>query len=176
MLRWLLPGQNRIRAYLGLGGNLDDPRQSMATALQAIDADARTNVVVVSSIYRTPPWGKTDQPDFLNCAAEISTQRSPRDLLDLCLETERSLKRVRRERWGPRIVDLDVLIYGTVDINESGLIIPHPRMTDRAFVMVPLAEIAPEIIVSGIAVRERASALDTAGIAKLETTKDWWRA
>lgn len=166
---------NDVRAYLGLGGNLSDPVQAMGSALRIVDADAGSRVVAVSSVYRTPPWGKTDQPDFLNCAAEIATRHSPRDLLELCLATERSLKRVRRERWGPRTVDVDVLIYGDTAVEEPGLVIPHPRMRERAFVMVPLEEIAPSLVLSGRTIREHAAVLDRGGIAKLDLPRDWWR-
>lgn len=162
-------------AYLGLGGNLGDPVGAMAAALRMIDADAGTRVDAVSSVYRTPPWGKLDQPDFLNCAAAVLTHRSPRELLDLCLETERRLKRVRAERWGPRTVDLDVLTYGDAAIHEPGLAVPHPRMAERAFVMVPLAEIAPALDVGGQAASRRVAAMDTSGIMRLDLPSDWWR-
>ena len=107
----------------------------MAAALRILDADAGTRVVAVSSLYRTPPWGKTDQPDFLNAAAEIRTSHAPRALLALCLDAERALKRERRERWGPRIVDIDILVFGNRLIREPGLEIPHPRIFERAFVI-----------------------------------------
>ena len=106
-------------------------------------------MVSVSSLYRTPPWGKTDQPDFLNAAAEVLTGHSPRELLDLCLEAERRLKRVRQERWGPRLIDIDILVFGDRAVHEGGLEIPHPRMLERAFVLVPLAEIAPDLVALG---------------------------
>ncbi len=147
----------------------------MSASLMAIDADPRTRVAKVSSVYRTPPWGKTDQPDFLNCAAEVETGRTARELLELCLATEQALKRVRKERWGPRIVDLDVLVYGDDAIAEPGLVIPHPRMLGRAFVMVPLAEIAPDLVLSGETASARAAALDSAGIVPQELPADWWR-
>ena len=135
--------------YLSLGGNLGDPAASMATALRLLDADESTRVIAVSSLYRTPPWGKLDQPDFLNAAAEISTALAPRALLDLCLEAERKLKRVREERWGPRLIDIDILVFGDRIIHETGLEVPHPRMLERAFVLAPLAEIAPEFVIPG---------------------------
>src|SRR5690606_17789943 len=145
------------------------------SALRMIDADGETSVVAVSSLYRTPPWGKIDQPDFLNCAAEIATTRDPRGLLELCLTTEQALKRVRMERWGPRIVDLDVLVYGDAVVAEPGLAIPHPRMWERAFVLVPLAEIAPDLAVAGETVADRLATLDTGGITQLDTPAGWWR-
>jgi len=160
--------------YLSLGGNLGDPAASMATALRLLDADESTRVVAVSSLYRTPPWGKLDQPDFLNAAAEISTALAPRALLDLCLEAERKLKRVREERWGPRLIDIDILVFGDRIIHETGLEVPHPRMLERAFVLAPLAEIAPKLAVGGRSVSERLSAVDISGIERLASGRDWW--
>lgn len=162
------------KVYLSLGGNLGDPAASMATALRLLDADESTRVIAVSSLYRTPPWGKLDQPDFLNAAAEISTALTPRALLDLCLEAERKLKRVREERWGPRLIDIDILVFGDRIIHETGLEVPHPRMLERAFVLAPLAEIAPELAVGGRSVSERLSAVDRAGIERLASGRDWW--
>ncbi|ESY05331.1 MULTISPECIES: 2-amino-4-hydroxy-6-hydroxymethyldihydropteridine diphosphokinase [unclassified Mesorhizobium] len=160
--------------YLSLGGNLGDPSASMATALRLLDADENTRVIAVSSLYRTPPWGKLDQPDFLNAAAEISTSLAPRALLDLCLEAERKLKRVREERWGPRLIDIDILVFGDRTIHETGLEVPHPRMLERAFVLAPLAEIAPDLAVGGRSVSARLSAVDTSGIERLASGRDWW--
>ena len=152
MSRSPLPGPSKVSGsgktavYLSLGGNLGDPASAMGAALRMLDADPLVDVVAVSSLYRTPPWGKTDQPDFLNAAAEVLTTLSPRGLLDLCLEAERKLKRVRQERWGPRLIDIDILVFGELAVHESGLEIPHPRMLERAFVLAPLAEIAPDIV------------------------------
>ncbi|RVB75240.1 MULTISPECIES: 2-amino-4-hydroxy-6-hydroxymethyldihydropteridine diphosphokinase [unclassified Mesorhizobium] len=162
--------------YLSLGGNLGDPARSMGAALRMLDADKNTRVAVVSSLYRTPPWGKLDQPDFLNAAAEISTALAPNALLDLCLDVERRLKRVREERWGPRLIDIDILVFGDRIIHETGLEVPHPRMLERAFVLAPLAEIAPGLTVGGRSVQERLAALDSAGIEQLPSGRDWWRA
>jgi 2-amino-4-hydroxy-6-hydroxymethyldihydropteridine diphosphokinase len=163
------------RAYLGLGGNLGDPTQSMAAALRMLDADPLTRVLQVSSLYRTPPWGKTDQPDFLNATAEVLTGHSPRELLDLCLEAERRLKRVRQERWGPRLIDIDILVFGDRTVDEDGLEIPHPRMLERAFVLAPLAEIAPEFVMKGKKLGDWLTEADTAGIERLPSGRDWWR-
>lgn len=171
-----MSGPGRETAYLSLGGNLGDPAASMGAALRMLDADPLTRVVCVSSLYRTPPWGKTDQPDFLNAAAEISTGLSPRGLLDLCLEAERRLKRVREERWGPRLIDIDILVFGDRAVHESGLAIPHPRMLERAFVLVPFAEIAPDFVASGQSLSDHLAAADTAGIKRLRFGRDWWKA
>ncbi|ARP65856.1 2-amino-4-hydroxy-6-hydroxymethyldihydropteridine diphosphokinase [Mesorhizobium sp. WSM1497] len=162
--------------YLSLGGNLGDPAKSMSAALRMLDADADTRVTGVSSLYRTPPWGKLDQPDFLNAAAEISTVLAPRALLDLCLDAERKLKRVREERWGPRLIDIDILVFGDRVIHETGLEVPHPRMLERAFVLAPLAEIAPGLVVSGRSITDRLVAVDTSGIERLSSGRDWWLA
>lgn len=172
--RWRLAGSEE-RVFLGLGGNLGDPAAAMAAALRIVDADAGTSVVAASSLYRTPPWGKTDQPDFVNAVAELRTGHRPRALLALCLDAERSLKRERRERWGPRIIDIDILLYGERAVHEAGLDIPHPRMLDRAFVLAPLAEIAPDLKIAGKAVSERLAALDRTGIVRLDSGRDWWR-
>jgi 2-amino-4-hydroxy-6-hydroxymethyldihydropteridine diphosphokinase len=167
---------NKETAYLGLGGNLGDPAKSMAAALRMLDADPLTDVVAVSSLYRTPPWGKTDQPDFLNVTAEVLTSHSPRELLDLCLEAERRLKRVRQERWGPRLIDIDILIFGDRTVHENGLEIPHPRMLERAFVLAPLAEVAPDFIAEGRTLAGHLAELDMAGIERLPSGRDWWKA
>ena len=171
-----MSGPQRETAYLSLGGNLGDPAASMGAALRMLDADAQTTVVSVSSLYRTPPWGKTDQPDFLNAAAEVSTGLSPRGLLNLCLEAERKLKRVREERWGPRLIDIDILVFGDRSVHESGLDVPHPRMLERAFVLVPFAEIAPDFSVDGKRLSDHLTATDTAGIERLASGRDWWKA
>ncbi len=169
-----MSGRNN-RVFLSLGGNLGDPRKSMASALRLLADNASVDVVAVSSLYRTPPWGKLDQPDFLNAAAELSTSLSPHDLLDLCLGTEKKLKRVREERWGPRLIDIDILVFGDRVIQETGLEVPHPRMLERAFVLAPLDEIAPNLSVDGKSVSERLATVDTAGIERLPSGRDWWR-
>lgn len=163
------------RVLLGLGGNLGDPAQAMGEALRRLDADAATEIISVSSLYRTPPWGKLDQPDFINAAAEVRTGLAPRALLDLCLAEEHRLKRERKERWGPRLIDIDILLYGDRRVSEPGLDIPHPRMTERAFVLVPLAEIAPDLTIDGAPLTHFLAAVDGAGIERLPSGPDWWR-
>ncbi|AZO12765.1 MULTISPECIES: 2-amino-4-hydroxy-6-hydroxymethyldihydropteridine diphosphokinase [unclassified Mesorhizobium] len=160
--------------YLSLGGNLGDPAKSMAAALRMLDGDEATRVMAVSSLYRTPPWGKLDQPDFLNAAAAIETTLAPRALLDLCLDVERRLKRVREERWGPRLIDIDILMFGDRIIHETGLEVPHPRMLERAFVLAPLAEIAPDLAAGGRSVSERLAGVDASGIERLPSGREWW--
>ncbi|MBO6716358.1 MAG: 2-amino-4-hydroxy-6-hydroxymethyldihydropteridine diphosphokinase [Rhizobiaceae bacterium] len=175
MSRSPLPGRNSVHAYLGLGGNIGDPRATMAEALRILDADPEIAVEAVSSLYKTPPWGITDQPDFLNAAAEVSTSLPPRELLARCLETEKQLHRVRDRRWGPRSVDLDVLIFGDLEVDEPGLQLPHPRMMDRAFVLVPLVELAPELAIGDARLDARLADLGREGIDRIEGP-DWWKA
>lgn len=164
-----------IRALVGLGGNVGDPKAAMRKALALMTADRGTTVIKVSSLYRTPPWGKLDQPDFLNAVAELQTSLSARQLLDLCLRVETELKRVRVERWGPRSIDIDLLWFGGEHVNESGLEIPHPRMLERAFVMVPLAEIAPDLLLDGVRADARVLCLDQGGISVAARRDGWWR-
>lgn len=164
-----------VRAYLGLGGNIGDPRASARAALAAIDAREDARVAAVSRLYRTPPWGKTDQPSFLNACAAVDTILGPRALLDLCLRTERALKRERGERWGPRTIDLDLLDYTGRRVEEEGLTLPHPRMTERAFVLVPLSDIAPDLVVDGVTVSRRLAMLDRTGIEAASADGGWWR-
>lgn len=171
-----MPGRSKETVYLSLGGNLGEPDKSMGAALRMLETDAETDVVAVSSLYRTPPWGKTDQPDFLNVAAELRTALSPRALLDTCLDAERRLKRVRQERWGPRLIDIDILVFGDRTVHEAGLEIPHPRMLERGFVLAPLAEIAPDFVARGRRLADWLAELDTAGIERQGSGRDWWRA
>ncbi|WP_127523485.1 2-amino-4-hydroxy-6-hydroxymethyldihydropteridine diphosphokinase [Mesorhizobium sp. Z1-4] len=168
-----MSGRNEVRAYVGLGGNIGDPRATMAAALRLLDGDADIRVARVSSLYATPPWGITDQPDFLNAAALLETKVEPRVLLERCLETEAKLHRVRDKRWGPRSVDLDVLTYGDREIDEPGLELPHPRMMDRAFVLVPLFELAPELVVRGARLESRLNEIGREGIT-LAAGPEWW--
>ena len=164
------------KTYLSLGGNIGEPAKAMGAALRMLDASEAIAVVAVSSLYRTPPWGKTDQPDFINAAAQLVTMLPPRGLLDACLDAERRLKRVREERWGPRLIDIDILTFGDRTVHEAGLEVPHPRMTERAFVLAPLAEIASGFAIAGRTVAERLAAIDATGIEKLPGGQDWWKA
>ncbi len=168
------------RAWLGLGGNIDDPVASMGKALRILDERADTNVVAVSAVYRTPPWGKTDQVWFHNACAEIETSLQPLELIATCLDVERSLKRVRLERWGPRIIDIDILAMQddageTVVMTDAALELPHPRMHERAFVLVPLSDIAPTLEIVGKAVADWNAGIEQSGIEKARTDAGWWR-
>ncbi|MCV3764182.1 2-amino-4-hydroxy-6-hydroxymethyldihydropteridine diphosphokinase [Rhizobium sp. TRM95796] len=162
-------------AYLGLGGNLGDPVVNMAEALRRVDERPDCRVVSVSRLYRTPPWGKTDQDWFFNSAAEIATTLDPLSLLRLCLEIERSMKRIRVERWGPRTIDLDVLAYGDLQMSTEDLTLPHPRMTERAFVLQPLADVAPVLMIADRSVTAWLAEVDAAGIELADADRNWWR-
>ncbi|MBB4064604.1 2-amino-4-hydroxy-6-hydroxymethyldihydropteridine diphosphokinase [Gellertiella hungarica] len=162
-------------ATLGLGGNIGDPVHAMAEALRQLDGRPDCRVLAVSAVYRTPPWGKTDQADFFNACAAVETILPPEALLDACLDIEREMKRVRTERWGPRTIDIDVLTYGDVVQSGGRLELPHPRMTERGFVLKPLADIDAGLVVAGKAVREWLGAADTAGIEDAGLESGWWR-
>lgn len=134
------------RAYIALGSNLDNPVAQIKTALKELDALMNTKVTIHSSLYETSPVGVINQPNFINAVAEIETELSPLDLLDALLALEYKHHRVRQERWGPRTLDLDILLYCDQVINDERLTVPHPRIKERAFVLAPLAEIAPDLI------------------------------
>ncbi|VED33485.1 2-amino-4-hydroxy-6-hydroxymethyldihydropteridinepyrophosphokinase [Staphylococcus warneri] len=135
-----------VKAYLGLGSNIGDRAHQLQQAIRIIDQYQYIDVTSISPIYETEPVGYTDQPQFLNLCIEIETTLNPQELLKRCLETEEALHRVRKIRWGPRTLDVDILLYGNEIIEEDNLIIPHPRMTERAFVLIPLNDIASKHI------------------------------
>lgn len=155
--------------YLGLGSNLGNRIEHLANARRAI-ADKAGALLAASSIYDTAPWGPVPQDNYLNQVIAISTALSPRGLLTLLHEIERAAGRDRENevRYGPRPLDLDILLYGDRAVDEDGLAIPHPRIAERAFVLVPLAEIAPELVIGGTAVRELLGRIDTAGVHRYD--------
>ncbi|MBS0569592.1 MAG: 2-amino-4-hydroxy-6-hydroxymethyldihydropteridine diphosphokinase [Proteobacteria bacterium] len=137
-------------AYIGLGSNLADPRAQVEAGLRALARLPRTHLLAHSRLYRSAPWGRVDQPEFVNAVAQLETGLEPRALLARLLDVERAAGRERGGvRWGPRVLDLDILLLGNLRIDESGLHVPHPHLHERAFVLVPLAEIAPDLDVPG---------------------------
>jgi 2-amino-4-hydroxy-6-hydroxymethyldihydropteridine diphosphokinase len=132
-------------AYLGLGSNLDDPQSQLESAVQAISLLPRTRVLRQSPMYVSQPWGKLDQPDFLNMVVEIRTALAPETLLRRCKQIEAEHGRLEGERWGPRQLDIDILILGDSAIHTPALEVPHPRMWERAFVLRPLADLRPDL-------------------------------
>jgi 2-amino-4-hydroxy-6-hydroxymethyldihydropteridine diphosphokinase len=157
-----------VTAYVALGANLEDPVVQVRAGLVALATLPHTQLLVQSSLYRTAPVGYADQPDFINAVAAVDTALSPRELLDALLAIELNHGRVRQFANAPRTLDLDVLLYDDVAVNETGLTIPHPRMHERAFVLAPLAEIAPlcEIPGHGL-VKDLLRGLDTQGVTRL---------
>jgi 2-amino-4-hydroxy-6-hydroxymethyldihydropteridine diphosphokinase len=136
--------------HIGLGANLGDRERIVQAALDRLDSEDGIEVVRVSSLRETDPVGYTDQPRFLNGVAELETDLAPRELLERLLAVERDLGRVREgPRYGPRTIDLDLLLYGDAVVDEPGLRIPHPRMTERRFVLEPLAELEPDLVIPG---------------------------
>jgi 2-amino-4-hydroxy-6-hydroxymethyldihydropteridine diphosphokinase len=135
--------------YIALGSNLDDPAANVRAGFEALAMLPDTRLAAVSSLYANPPVGYADQPDFVNAVARIETGLAPQALLDALLEVERRFGRVRDFPNAPRTLDLDIVLYGSEVITQPDLTIPHPRMHERAFVLVPLAEIAPNVVVPG---------------------------
>ena len=154
-------------AYLGLGGNLGDRRQHLVAAVESLNAQPGIRVQKISPIYETKPIGVVDQPDFLNLVLEVATELPVRELLARCLWIEAALGRVRIERWGPRTIDIDLLWYDGQTLNEPELVLPHPRMLLRAFVLVPLAEIAPTLLLEGVSAKVLAARLDQIGLRRI---------
>ena len=156
-------------ALLGLGGNIGDVRATLDRAMAALCDGTDVRLVAQSSDYVTPPWGVEDQPAFVNRCIAVATTLAPHALLDRALTVERMLgrDRSREQRWGPRAIDIDLLAYDNVAIDEPGLTLPHPRLLERAFVLVPLAEIVPDRVIAGVRVRDALARLDTRGIERL---------
>ena len=139
-----------VIAYVGLGSNLDEPSQRVGEALACIAGLQRTRLLAASSYYRCKPWGILEQPDFINAVVRIETCLDPQALLAGLLTIERNAGRIRNaERWGPRRIDLDLLLYGDQQIEQDGLQVPHPRIAERAFVLLPLAELDPMFALPG---------------------------
>jgi 2-amino-4-hydroxy-6-hydroxymethyldihydropteridine diphosphokinase len=136
-----------VRAYVGLGSNLGDRESTIRRAVALLDEAPGVDVLAVSTLRETEPWGPVEQPAYLNGAVELETGLGPRELLDVLLEVERSLGRVRAERWGPRTIDLDLLLHGDAVVDEPGLTLPHPHLHERRFALEPLAELAPDAVV-----------------------------
>jgi 2-amino-4-hydroxy-6-hydroxymethyldihydropteridine diphosphokinase len=131
-------------AYLGLGSNLGDRLANLQRAVDLLAAHPAIEVRRSSRVYETEPVGGPPQPDYLNAVVEVDTQLGPHQLLEACLDVEGQMGRIRAERWGPRVIDVDLLIYDEREIEEPDLVVPHPRMRERAFVLMPLTELQPD--------------------------------
>jgi 2-amino-4-hydroxy-6-hydroxymethyldihydropteridine diphosphokinase len=158
-----------LPTYVALGSNLDDPLVQVERALQELAGLPRTRCVLRSSLYRSRPFGPVQQPDFINAVAGLLTELDPATLLGELQQLEARLGRERPAvRWGPRRIDLDLLVHGTETISQPGLDLPHPGIAERAFVLVPLAEFAPDLEVPGVGrVRSLLSRVDCAGLERV---------
>jgi 2-amino-4-hydroxy-6-hydroxymethyldihydropteridine diphosphokinase len=156
---------------LALGGNIGDVRAAFDRAETELSDERRGDILLLvkSSDYRTPPWGVTDQPFFINRCLLAETMLPPLALLDRVQAVERALgrQRSREQRWGPRTVDIDILSYDDVTLDDPRLTLPHPRLFERAFVLVPLAEIAPDRMIGGVRIKDALAGVDRTGIEKL---------
>jgi 2-amino-4-hydroxy-6-hydroxymethyldihydropteridine diphosphokinase len=135
-------------AVLGLGSNVGERRTALAGAADALRRHPEIEIVAASSLYESAPWGMTSQQDFLNAAVRIAMALAPADLLAAVLAIEASLGRVRREKWGPRVIDIDILVYGEESFDVPGLTIPHPHLTERVFALAPLVDVMPEVMIA----------------------------
>lgn len=138
------------RVFVGIGSNLEDPERQVRRAIEELASLPDANDFVVSPLYASRPWGRDGQPDFINAVAAFDTSRPPRALLELLLAIEeRHGRRRSGDRWGPRTLDLDLLLHGTRRVREQGLKVPHPRLAERVFVLMPLADLAPDLELPG---------------------------
>jgi 2-amino-4-hydroxy-6-hydroxymethyldihydropteridine diphosphokinase len=158
-------------ALIALGGNLGDSRETLDRAVAALCDGEEVRLMARSADYATPPWGVKDQPRFVNLCIQVHTSLQPHDLLSRAQAIERALgrERAKEQHWGPRPVDIDLIIYDDVVLTTPDLVLPHPRLFERSFVLVPLAEIAPERVIAGRRVRDALAQLDITGIEKLPT-------
>jgi 2-amino-4-hydroxy-6-hydroxymethyldihydropteridine diphosphokinase len=156
-------------AFIALGGNVGDVRSTFDSAIAMLCDGPEARLLARSSDYRTPPWGVTDQPPFINAVIAVSTTLAPHALLSRTQACERALGRDRthEQHWGPRPIDLDILAYDDLVLNDPILTLPHPHLFERAFVLVPLAEIAPDRVIAGIRVSDALQRVDAIGIEKL---------
>lgn len=159
-----------FRAYVALGSNLDDPRAQVERGFVALQSLPQTSVIARSRLYRSAPWGFVDQPAFVNAVAGLETRLAPRELLDGLLAIERSAGRLRDgKKWAPRVLDLDLLVFGNEVLQENALTLPHPHLHERAFVLLPLFDIAPDLELPNHGrVRELLARIDTADCVPID--------
>jgi 2-amino-4-hydroxy-6-hydroxymethyldihydropteridine diphosphokinase len=153
---------------IALGSNLGDKAGNIGTAIELLTKGGEVRLIRRSRNFATEPWGKTDQDWFVNACIAVATALPVRQLLARCQEIERRMGRVPTEKWGPRIIDLDLLVYGAAVIEEPDLKLPHPHIGERAFVLAPLMDIAPELAIGGHRVRELHAAIDASGVKPLD--------
>lgn len=156
-------------AAIALGSNLGDRQSLIAEALARLGADGRVHIEKVSSLYETEPWGDLTQAHYINACALVQTSLSPRELLTLCLSVENSLGRIRdpAHRYAARTIDLDVIFHGDTKMEDENIVLPHPRLFERAFVLVPLIEAAGDRVIDGRRLSEALTPLDTSGVQRV---------
>ena len=157
-------------AYLGLGSNLGDKKQYLHQAIQGLYRHESMDLLAISSIYESEPWGGVEQDVFLNLVSKIETDLAPADLLAVCLALEAKLERVRLERWGPRTMDIDILWYEGWEMATPELVIPHPYLLERDFVVIPFGEIAPELVIGDRTMSRWADDFVESGIKKVKSS------
>lgn len=166
-------GAAHFDVVLGLGSNLGDKPANIAEAIRLLSEDGALRLVARSRDWKTPPWGVTDQDWFVNACVGMATRLPPRAVLARCQDVESRMGRVRTRRWGPRLIDVDILLFGDAMLDEPDLEIPHPRIAERAFVLGPLADIAPGLLIAGVPVAERLQSMarsgELAGIHPMDT-------
>jgi len=162
-----------VEALAALGGNVGDVRTTLDRAIAALCDGHEVRLIARSADYRTPPWGVADQPPFVNLCIGVETGLTPHELLARAQGVERALGRQRatERRWGPRPIDIDLIAYDDLALDTPDLTLPHPRLFERAFVLVPLAEIAAERFIAGVTVREALARIDATGVEKLPPRK-----
>jgi 2-amino-4-hydroxy-6-hydroxymethyldihydropteridine diphosphokinase len=156
-----------VVAILGLGSNVGDGIRNIDEAISRLTSGAKLELVARSKLYRSAPWGVTDQPAFVNACISVRTSLTPRHLLERCLGVENAMGRVRTLRWGPRIIDVDILTYDALTVDEPDLVIPHPRIAERAFVLIPLKDVAPDLRIGGETIDSALGRLDAGDVQPL---------
>jgi 2-amino-4-hydroxy-6-hydroxymethyldihydropteridine diphosphokinase len=154
-------------SIIALGSNLGDKAGNIDTAIRLLGERGDVRLVRRSRNFATEPWGKTDQDKFVNACISVATKLSPRALLVRCKEIERHMGRAQTERWGPRLIDLDLLVFGDHTIQEPDFVLPHPHIAERAFVLAPLMDVAPDLVICGRSVRTLHAAIDLSGVKAL---------
>jgi 2-amino-4-hydroxy-6-hydroxymethyldihydropteridine diphosphokinase len=166
-LGWKSGEKEMPKAYLGIGGNIGKVKENIEEALKLLQDENKLKLIKQSSYYETAPIGYEQQEWFLNIVIEVETTLTPYELLSLCNKVEQQLKRERLIRWGPRTIDIDILLYEDYESNEEKLTVPHPRMQERAFVVIPLLEIAPDLYMKGQSLKEISNNINNQEIRKL---------
>ena len=156
------------KAYLGLGTNMGDKQAYLKEACKIISDNPNINIVKISKIYKTKAWGYTNQDDFLNICIEVDTNLSPEELLEVCHEVENKLNRVRVIRWGPRTIDVDILFFNNIISTDENLILPHPRIKERAFVLIPLMDLNKELVIDNKTISYYLSNLEKEELKQVE--------